>query len=98
MTSTQSRLRLGMIVGSGCLITFLGIISMFAVSQSNKRRQETEALLYQLEANAQGLGSNEWEAIASSKIDTDVRESSRQFRRDILTKLQRIDAFQDREG
>jgi hypothetical protein len=28
--------------------------------------------LYQLEANAQGLGSNEWEAIAHSKVDSDV--------------------------
>lgn len=98
MTSRQGRFRLGIIAGAGCLITFLGIIAMFAVSQSNKRRHETETLLYQLEANAQGLGSNEWEAIANLKVDSDVRESSQQFRREILTQLQMIHASQDREG
>jgi hypothetical protein len=98
MTSTQGRLRLGMIAGAGCLITFLGIISMFAVSQSNKRRHETETLLYQLDANAQALGSNEWEAIANLKVDSDNRESSRQFRGEILNELQMIDSFQDHEG
>ena len=60
---------------------------MVAVSQSNKRRHETETLLYQLKANAQGLGSNEWEAIADSKINSDVGESTQQFRLEILTKL-----------
>ena len=87
-----------MIAGVGCLITFVGIVSMVAVSQSNKRRHETETLLYQLEANAQGLGSNEWEAIADSKINSDVGESTQQFRLEILTKLQMIDAFQGRHG
>src|ERR1700722_12147069 len=96
MTSTQGRLRL--IAGAGCLITFMGIISMVAVSQSNKRRHGTETLLYQLEANARGLGSNEWEAIANLKIDSDNRESTRQFRAEILTKLQMIDAFQGGQG
>jgi predicted signal transduction protein with EAL and GGDEF domain len=96
MTSTRGKLRL--IAGVGCLITFVGIVSMVAVSQSNKRRHETETLLYQLEANAQGLGSNEWEAIADSKINSDVGESTQQFRLEILTKLQMIDAFQGRHG
>jgi predicted signal transduction protein with EAL and GGDEF domain len=98
MTSTQANIRLGMIAGAGCVITFLGIISMVSVSQSNKRRHETETLLYQLEANAQGLGSNEWEAIAQMKVDSDVHQTSQQFRRDILTTLKMIHAFQDREG
>jgi hypothetical protein len=87
-----------MIAGAGCFVTLLGIILMFLVSQSNKRRHETETLLYQLEANAQGLGSNEWEAIANLKVDSDVHESSEQFRREILNKLQMIHRFQDREG
>jgi predicted signal transduction protein with EAL and GGDEF domain len=98
MTSTQAKIRLGMIAGAGCLITFLGIISMIIVSQSNERRHETETLLYQLEANAQGLGSNEWEVIAHMKVDSDVHQTSQQFRREILTKLKMIHAFQDREG
>ena len=71
---------------------------MINVSQSNKRRHETETLLYQLEPNAQGLGSNEWEAIAHVKVDPDVHQSYQQFRRDILTKLQMIHSFQDRDG
>jgi hypothetical protein len=61
-----------MIAGAGCFVTLFGIILIFVVSQSNKQRHETETLLYQLEANAQGLGSNEWEAIAHSKVDSDV--------------------------
>ena len=98
MTSTQSSLRLGMIAGAGFMITCLGIFSIFAVSQSNKRRHETEALLYQLRANAQGLGSNEWEAIAILKVDSDLHDSSERFRRDILNELKTIHIFQDREG
>jgi predicted signal transduction protein with EAL and GGDEF domain len=74
------------------------MISMVGLSQSNKRRHGTETLLYQLDANAQALGSNEWEAIADSNINSDVGETSQQFRREILTELQMIDAFQDREG
>jgi two-component system, sensor histidine kinase and response regulator len=87
-----------MIASAGCFVTFFGITLMFLVSQSNKRRHETETLLYQLEANAQGLGSNEWEAIANLKVDSDVHESSERFRRDILTKLQMIHTFQSRQG
>src|SRR5580704_14674644 len=98
MSSTNGNFRLWMIAGAGCFVTLLGIILMFLVSQSNKRRHETETLLYQLEANAQGLGSNEWEAIANLKVDSDVHESSEQFRREILNKLQMIHRFQDREG
>src|ERR1700676_3328450 len=98
MTSMQDRLRLGMIVGAGSLITLLGILSVFAVSQSNKRRHGTETLLYQLEANAQRLGSNEWEAIAHRQVDSDLQESSQRFRREILAKLRIIHAFQNREG
>jgi predicted signal transduction protein with EAL and GGDEF domain len=96
MMSTQGRLRL--IAGAGCLITFIGMISMIVLSQSNKRRHDTETLLYQLDANAQALGSNEWEAIANLKVDSDNRESTRQYRGEILNELQVIDAFQDREG
>jgi predicted signal transduction protein with EAL and GGDEF domain len=80
------------------LITFLGITSIVAVSQSNKRHHEIETLLYQLEANAQGLASNDWEAIASSKVDSDVHDTSQQFRRNIVIQLQMINAVQDREG
>ena len=87
-----------MIATAGCFVTFFGIISMFLVSQSNKRRHETETLLYQLEANAQGLGSNEWEAIANLRVDSEVHESSERFRRDILTELQMIHTFQSRQG
>ena len=71
---------------------------MINVSQSNKRRHETETLLYQLEANAQGLGSNEWEAIAHAKVDPEVHQSYQQFRRDILTRLKMIHSFQDSDG
>src|ERR1700733_2725318 len=98
MIPTPSRLRLGMIAGAACLIVFLAIISMFAVSQSNKRRHETETQLYQLEADARGLASNEWEAIATLKVDSDHYEEAHQFRREILNRLQLIHASQAREG
>jgi predicted signal transduction protein with EAL and GGDEF domain len=98
MTLTRGRLQLGLIAGTAFLITVLGIIAMLALSQTNQRRLETETLLYQLEANAQGLGSNEWEAIAHLKVDSDVRDSSGHFQREILSELKRIHSFQDREG
>ena len=98
MIPTPGRHRLGMIAGAACLIVFLAIISMFAVSRSNKRRHETETQLYQLDADARGLGSNEWEAIATLKVDSDHYEEAQQFRREILNRLRLIHASQDREG
>ena len=65
---------MGLIVGAAILITVAGIVAMVAVNQANKRRHETETLLFELEANAQGLNANEWEAIASQKIDPDKSE------------------------
>src|SRR3984957_7043557 len=96
--STPGKLRLGMIAGAGGLIILLGIIWIVFVSKSNKRRHETETVLYQLEASAQGLGSNALEAIAHSKVDSDVHATSQQFRRDILTELEMLHKFRDREG
>jgi predicted signal transduction protein with EAL and GGDEF domain len=98
MTLTRGRLQLGLIAGAAFLITFLGIIAELALSQTNQRRLETETLLYQLEANAQGLGSNEWEAIAHLRVDSDLHDSAGRFRREILSELKRIHLFQDREG
>src|ERR1700733_11844098 len=90
MTSIRGRLQLGLIVSAAILITVMGIIVMFALSQANQRRHETETMLFQLEANAQGLNSNEWEAIASLRIDPDVHESSENFRPQILSKVQTV--------
>jgi predicted signal transduction protein with EAL and GGDEF domain len=87
-----------MIAGLGCMIIFLGIISIFAVSQSSRRRHATETLLYQLEANAHRLDSNEWEAIAHLTVNSDVHESSQRFRRDLVMELQTIHELHDREG
>src|SRR5580704_9090742 len=98
MTSTQTRLRLVLIATAGCLIILLGIVSVYAVNQSNKRRVETETLLYELEANAYGLGSNEWEAIANLKVDSDLQHSSEGFRREILNELETIHISHAREG
>ena len=72
MTSTKGRLQLALIAGGVFLIASLGITAMFALSQSNKRSREKATFLYQLEANAQGLNANEWEAIASLKIDSEL--------------------------
>jgi predicted signal transduction protein with EAL and GGDEF domain len=98
MTSTRGRLQLALIAGAAFLIASLGIAAMFALNQSNKRSLKKATLLYQMEANAHALGSNEWEAIAQARIDSDVDLSSQQFRREILNKLKMIHAFQDREG
>src|SRR5580658_1567274 len=98
MPLTRGTLQLGLTAGAAFLITVLGIIAMLALTQTNQRRLETETLLYKLEANAQGLGSNEWEAIAQLKVDSDVRDSSGHFQREILSELKRIHSFQDREG
>src|ERR1700733_14458871 len=98
MTSKQRRLQLGPIAGAAFLVALLGIIAMFAVSQSNKRSRETETLLYQLETNAQGLNANEWEAIASLKIDPELHESSEHFRREIVDDVETIHALHYRKG
>ncbi len=71
---------------------------MYVINESSKRNRGTEALLYQLAANALGLNSNEWEAIAGSKIDSDLQASSEHFRREILTDLQQIHTLKDAEG
>jgi hypothetical protein len=89
---------LGLIAGAAFLIALVEIIAMFAVSQSTKRSRETEATLYQLQGSAQRLNANEWEAFANLKIDSNLYESSEQFRREILTDLQMIHALQGREG
>src|SRR6202041_2601577 len=98
MTFTRHRLQMGLIVGAAILITVAGIVAMVAVNQANKRRHETETLLFQLEANGQGLNANEWEAIASQNIDPDVQESSENFSREILNEAQIIHTMQDRDG
>jgi diguanylate cyclase (GGDEF)-like protein len=98
MTWKQGRLQLGLIVGAAFIVALLGIIGMFAVSQSNRRTRETETLLYQLEANAQGLNATEWEAIGSSKIDSELHESSEHFRRGILNNVETIHALHNRRG
>src|SRR3984957_16345642 len=98
MTWKQGRLQLGLIVGAAFIVALLGIIGMFAVSQSNRRTRETETLLYQLEANAQGLSANEWEAIASLKIDSELSESSDHFRREILNNVEEVHALHNRKG
>jgi predicted signal transduction protein with EAL and GGDEF domain len=98
MTSTKGRLQLALIAGGAFLIASLGITAMFALSQSSKRSREKATFLYQLEANAQGLNANEWEAIASLKIDPELHESSEHLRREILNDLQKINALQGREG
>jgi hypothetical protein len=74
------------------------MIGMFAVSQSNRRTREAETLLYQLEANARGLNANEWEAIGSLKIDSELHESSEHFRRGILNNVETIHALHNRRG
>jgi diguanylate cyclase (GGDEF)-like protein len=98
MTLRQGRLQLGMIAGATVLVASVGIIAMFALTQSNKRSHETETLLYQLEANAQGLNADEWQAIASLKVDPELHERSERFRREILNDLQMIHALKDRKG
>jgi predicted signal transduction protein with EAL and GGDEF domain len=98
MTSTKNRLQLALIAGAAFLIASLGIAAMFALSQSNKRSREKATFLYELEGNAHALGSNEWEAIARAKVDSDLYQGAQQFRREILNKLKMIHAFQDREG
>lgn len=95
---TQHRIQLGLISGAAFLITVVGIIAMVGVNQANKRRHETETLLYQLQADAQGLNANEWEAIARLEIDPDVQESSENFRNEILKKAQIIHTMQERDG
>src|SRR3984885_670213 len=98
MTWKQGRLQLGLIVGAAFIVALLGIIGMFAVSQANRRTRETETLLYQLEANARGLNANEWEAIGSLKIDSELHESSKHFRRGILNNVETIHALHNRRG
>ncbi len=97
MTSINSRLQLRLIASAAVLITASGIVAMFALGESTKRSRETETLLYQLDADARGLNANEWEAIASLKIDSELRESVDHFRGAILHNLQMIDTLQGRK-
>ncbi len=64
---------MGLVVGAAFLVAISGIVGMYVINESNKRNRETEVFLYQLAPNAQGLNSNEWEAIAGSKIDSDLQ-------------------------
>src|ERR1035438_6205939 len=98
MTLTQGRLRLGLTVGAALLVVISGIIGLYVIGESTERNRKTETLLYHLEANAQGLNSNEWQAIARLKVDSDLRASSEHFRREILDDLQMIHTLQHREG
>ena len=88
--STQGRLQFGLNVGAVFLVALLGIIAMIAVNESTKRTRHTQALLYQLEANARGLNANGWEAIATSKVDSDLRASAEHFRLEILNDVEMI--------
>src|SRR5690349_7076588 len=72
MVSTQGKFRLVVTVGAVSLVAILGMSVMFADSESTQQSRETEALLYQLETNARRLNANEWEAIASLKIDPEL--------------------------
>jgi two-component system, sensor histidine kinase and response regulator len=98
MTLTPGRLRLGLIAGAAFLVAISGIIGLHIIGESNERKHETTTLLYQLEANARGLDANEWEAIASSKLDSELQESSEHFRRGILNDLRMIETLQYHEG
>src|SRR3984957_10174457 len=98
MTWKQGKLQFGLIVGAAFVVALLGTIGMFAISQSNRRTRETETLLYQLEANARGLNADEWEAIGSLKIDSELHESSEHFRREILNNVEEIHALHNRRG
>jgi two-component system, sensor histidine kinase and response regulator len=98
MTLTPGRLRLGLIAGAAFLVAISGIIGLHIIGESNERKHETTTLLYQLEANARGLDANEWEAIASSKLDSELQESSEHFRSGILNDLRMIETLQYHEG
>jgi two-component system sensor histidine kinase/response regulator len=94
MMSSIGRLRLQLMLGTALVVTVSGIIGLYAISKSNERNRVDETLLYELQANAQGLSSNEWEAIASTKVDSDLRTRSDSFRREILNDLQKIERLQ----
>jgi two-component system sensor histidine kinase/response regulator len=98
MKLTTDRLRTGLIAGAAILVVVSGIIGLYAISASSERNRETEILLYRLEANAKGLNSNEWEAIASLKIDAELRETSEHFRAEIINSTQMAIRLQEREG
>jgi two-component system, sensor histidine kinase and response regulator len=98
MTSTQDKLRLMLIVGAALLVASSGGSGLYAIGKSNERNRATEILLFRLQANAQGLNSNEWEAIASSKIDSTLHASSEHFRLEVLNDLRMIETLQRGEG
>ena len=90
MTSTQGKPQLWLNVGAVFLLALLVIVAMIAVNESTKRTRHTQALLYELEANARGLNANEWEARATSKVDSDLRARINNFRLEILNDLEII--------
>jgi two-component system sensor histidine kinase/response regulator len=98
MTLTQGRLRLGLAVGAAFLVALSGGVGLYVIGESNERSRQTATLLYQLEASAQALNSNEWEAIASRKIDSELFASSEHLRREILDDLQTIETLHRGEG
>src|SRR6266478_10209430 len=93
MTSTQGKVQLWLNVGAVFLVALLGIIAMIAVNQSTKRTRHTQALLYDLEANARGLNGDEWEALAKFTVDLDLRASINHFRLEILNDLEMMNTL-----
>jgi len=98
MTLIQGTTRLVLTAGAALLITISGVFGIYTISRSSERNRETEILLSQVESSAHGLNSNEWQAIASLKIDPALQATSDHFRREILNDLQVIHTLQDREA
>jgi len=98
MPLIQGTTRLVLTAGAALLITISGVFGIYTISRSSERNRETEILLSQVESSAHGLNSNEWQAIASLKIDPALQATSDHFRREILNDLQVIHTLQDREA
>ena len=98
MTLIQGTTRLVLTAGAALLITISGVFGIYTISRSSERNRKTEILLSQVESSAHGLNSNEWQAIASLKIDPALQATSDHFRREILNDLQVIHTLQDREA
>ena len=98
MTSTQSRLQLGLNIGVVSLVALLGIIAMIAVNKSTRRTRDTQGLLYQLETNARGIEADKWKAMATSRVDSEAQANSKQFRIEILKDLEMIHTLKGDEG
>lgn len=98
MIFSGGRLRLQLIVVAAFLVAIAGIIVLYAISKSNERNRVNEIVLYQLQSNAHEMNSNEWEAIASGKVDSDLRAKAEFFRHEILNDLQTIRSIQGPEA